>query len=245
MILLIDNYDSFVHNLARYLRRLGCETIVVRNDAIDVAGVRQMNPSAIVLSPGPCAPAQAGCCLEVIRQLHSQFPMLGVCLGHQAIAQAFGGQIIRAAEPVHGRASLMRHDGSGVFAGLDAAFMVGRYHSLVACPQSLPACLRVNATLQDGTIMAVEHVEYPVVGWQFHPESVLTEHGYELLQSFLNRTVLAANTDTSAIASELGRAMPVPPDWFTRAIEYPIGQTGDGQAGDATDGPAISERPRQ
>lgn len=231
MILLIDNYDSFVHNLARYLRRLGCETVVVRNDAIDVAGVLRMNPSAIVLSPGPCTPAQAGCCLEVIRQLHTRFPILGVCLGHQAIAEAFGGRIIRALEPVHGRASLMRHDGSGVFQGLDEAFMVGRYHSLVACPQTLPECLRVTAMLQDGTIMAVQHVAYPVVGWQFHPESVLTEHGYELLQSFLNKAVLGSNTVTSAIASELGRVIPVPPDWFTRAIEYPIGESPDSARG--------------
>src|SRR3954469_25800027 len=131
MILLVDNYDSFVHNLARYLQRLGQETLVLRNDAIDVAGVRRLKPEAIVLSPGPCTPSESGCSLDLVRELHAELPLLGVCLGHQAIAQAFGGRIVRAARPVHGQASLVTHDAAGLFANLPSPMRVGRYHSLV------------------------------------------------------------------------------------------------------------------
>lgn len=227
VILLIDNYDSFVHNLARYLRRLGAETRVIRNDVLTAEQIRQSAPQAIVLSPGPCAPAQAGCCLEVVQQLAADIPMLGVCLGHQVIAEAFGGRTIRASEPVHGRASLIEHDSSGTFAGLPTSFWVGRYHSLVASREDLPSCLRVNAWLADGTVMAIEHIEFPIVGWQFHPESVLTEHGYELLRAFLLRAGITIDSRinqseaTREEAGEIRKAIPVQPDWFARAIEFP------------------------
>jgi anthranilate synthase component 2 len=185
MVLLIDNYDSFVHNLARYLRRLGVETVVRRNDAVTVAEIRALAPAAIVLSPGPCTPSEAGVVLEVVRQLAGVMPMLGVCLGHQAIAQAFGGQIVRAAEPMHGRTSEVFHDGSGLFAGLPSPLVACRYHSLVAEENTLPRELRVTARTLDGTIMALEHREWPVCGVQFHPEAILTQGGYRLLANFL------------------------------------------------------------
>lgn len=185
MILLIDNYDSFVHNLARYFELLGQSTVVVRNDAIDVEGVRKMDPSAIVLSPGPCRPEDAGCSVALVRELHEQIPLLGVCLGHQAIAAALGGQIVRAGEPMHGRTSLVTHDGRGVFAGLSSPLTVCRYHALVVEPRGLPACLEVSAHTAGETIMAVRHRQLPLVGLQFHPESILTDDGYALLAGFL------------------------------------------------------------
>jgi anthranilate synthase/aminodeoxychorismate synthase-like glutamine amidotransferase len=185
MILLIDNYDSFVHNLARYFQRLGQQVEVVRNTTIDVAGVRERQPAAVVFSPGPCTPNEAGNSLEIVRQLHGELPMLGVCLGHQTIVQAFGGVIVQAAEPMHGRSSAVLHDGRGIFAGLPSPLIAGRYHSLMADAASLPACLRVAARTTDGTIMAVEHQSLPIVGVQFHPESILTEHGFALLAGFL------------------------------------------------------------
>ena len=190
MILLIDNYDSFVFNLARYFQRLGQTVKVVRNDALDAAGVAALNPAAIVLSPGPCTPAEAGCSLEVVRQLYRHYPILGVCLGHQTIAAALGATIVRAPVAMHGRASNIEHDGVGIFAGLTSPLRVGRYHSLVIAPESLPAELRATARTADGTIMAIEHRELPVVGVQFHPESILTEQGYELLAAFLHRAGL-------------------------------------------------------
>lgn len=185
MILLIDNYDSFVYNLARYLERLGQETRVVRNTAIDAAGVRELRPEAIVLSPGPCTPREAGCSLEVVRQCSDQTPILGVCLGHQAIAEAMGGRIVRASEPVHGRTSLVRHDGRGVFRGLANPIVGCRYHSLVVDETALPDCLEVSARTEDGAVMGLRHRESPVVGLQFHPESILTDTGYRLLAGFL------------------------------------------------------------
>jgi anthranilate synthase component II len=185
MILLIDNFDSFVFNLARYFERLGHSTRVVRNDAIDSAKVRALSPDAIVLSPGPCTPQQTGNSIELVRTLHREIPILGVCLGHQTIAEVFGGKTIRASEPVHGRASLINHDGSGIFAGAPSPLSVGRYHSLVVEESSLPAELVVTARTGDGTIMAIAHREFPTIGLQFHPESILTEHGYELLANFL------------------------------------------------------------
>ena len=220
MILLIDNYDSFVHNLARYLRRLGQETQVVRNDEITPAQIVEIRPDAIVLSPGPCTPQQAGCCLEVVRELHGSVPILGVCLGHQVISEAFGGNIVRGREPVHGRASLMHNDGTGAFQGLPESFLVGRYHSLVACPRTLPDCFRVTARLDDGTIMAIEHEEFSVVGWQFHPESILTQNGYRLLGAFLEQAGLGVNSREPPTL-ELRSAIPAQPDWFRRAIEFP------------------------
>ena len=185
MILLIDNYDSFVHNLARYLERLGQSTHVVRNDAVDVAGIERLRPAAIVLSPGPCTPAEAGCSLDVVRRFAGEIPILGVCLGHQAIGAALGGNVVRASAPMHGQASPMRHSGQGLFAGLPNPLHVGRYHSLVVEEATLPADLVVTARTDDGAVMAIQHRRWPVVGLQFHPESILTEHGHDLLAAYL------------------------------------------------------------
>ncbi|QDU75570.1 Aminodeoxychorismate/anthranilate synthase component 2 [Bremerella volcania] len=197
MILVIDNYDSFVHNLARYFRQLGQEVRVCRNDAITIDQIKQMQPAAIVLSPGPCTPTESGVCLDVVGQLHLAVPILGVCLGHQAIVEALGGRVVRSNRPMHGQASRITHDGGGVFRGLPSPMQVGRYHSLIAERESLPACLRIDAQTDDGTIMAVSHEALPVVGVQFHPESVLTEHGYALLANFLQMAGLpsTANVD--------------------------------------------------
>ncbi len=185
MILLVDNFDSFVHNLARYFIRLGQPTEVMRNTAVDSAEIRRMKPDAIVLSPGPCAPRQAGCSLEVVRCLHHELPILGVCLGHQVIAEAFGGRVVPAERPVHGQGTLIHHDGRGVFQGLSEPFVAGRYHSLVVEEASLPECLEVSARTPDGVIMALRHRTLPIIGLQFHPESILTQHGYALLANFL------------------------------------------------------------
>jgi anthranilate synthase/aminodeoxychorismate synthase-like glutamine amidotransferase len=185
MILLIDNYDSFVYNLARYFARLGQSTHVVRNDAIDVPRTRKLAPQAIVVSPGPCTPSQAGCSLDVVRQFSGEVPILGVCLGHQVIGAAFGGQVVRAPVPVHGQSSLITHDGRGVFEGLRSPLRVGRYHSLAVAEAGLPAELEVTARASDGVIMALAHRLHPTIGVQFHPESILTEGGYELLANFL------------------------------------------------------------
>jgi anthranilate synthase/aminodeoxychorismate synthase-like glutamine amidotransferase len=185
MILLIDNYDSFVHNLARYLRRLGQETVVVRNDLITPAEALRARPAAIVLSPGPCTPSEAGCSLELVRTLAGNTPILGVCLGHQTIAAALGGRVIRASQPMHGRTSLIRHDSRGIFAGLPNPLTVGRYHSLIVEEATLPEDLTVTARTEDGAIMALAHRSRPVFGVQFHPESVLTEGGYTMLSNFL------------------------------------------------------------
>jgi anthranilate synthase/aminodeoxychorismate synthase-like glutamine amidotransferase len=185
VILLIDNYDSFVFNLARYVERLGQRTMVVRNDAIDAAGVRKLDPAAVILSPGPCTPTEAGCCLEVVKDLHHEFPILGVCLGHQAIGQSFGASIVRAAEPVHGQSSLVQHSAAGLFEGLPNPTTACRYHSLIIDRKSMPAELTITAALDDGTVMAIEHRDFPVFGVQFHPESVLTSDGYLLLANFL------------------------------------------------------------
>jgi anthranilate synthase/aminodeoxychorismate synthase-like glutamine amidotransferase len=201
MLLLIDNYDSFAHNLARYFERLGVATHVVRNDAIDVAGVRSLRPTAIVLSPGPCTPREAGVSLEVVRALHAEVPMLGVCLGHQVIAEALGGEIVRARVPVHGRTSAVVHKGTGLFAGLPSPLVVGRYHSLVVEPASLPAELRATAWTDDGVLMAFEHLRRPIFGVQFHPESILTECGYELLANFLRLAGVPVSHDPSQLAA--------------------------------------------
>ena len=191
MILLIDNYDSFVHNLARYFNQLGQQTLVMRNDAVTLEMVNELSPDAVVLSPGPCTPDQAGISLELVRQLSGQLPMLGICLGHQVIAQALGGSIIRASQPVHGRSSPVEHDGEGVFHDLPNPLTVCRYHSLVIDRQSIPASLQVSCWLDDDTVMGIRHRELPLVGVQFHPESVLTEEGYRLLAQFLELAGLA------------------------------------------------------
>jgi anthranilate synthase/aminodeoxychorismate synthase-like glutamine amidotransferase len=185
MILLIDNYDSFVHNLARYFERLGQETLVVRNDAIDAAGAKRLNPKAIVISPGPCTPNEAGSSLEIVSRLGADMPILGVCLGHQAIAAALGGRVIRSPEPMHGRTSLVWHDSRGVFTGAPQPLRACRYHSLIVEEASLPPLLEVTAKTDDNIVMGLRHKEWPVVGLQFHPEAVLTDAGYLLLANFL------------------------------------------------------------
>jgi anthranilate synthase/aminodeoxychorismate synthase-like glutamine amidotransferase len=185
MVLVIDNYDSFVHNLARYLRELGCETEIVRNDAITVDEVLRRAPSHVVLSPGPCTPNEAGVSLDLIRRLGGRIPILGVCLGHQAIGQAYGGRVVRALKPMHGRTSLVRHVGEGVFAGLPNPLRATRYHSLIVAGDDLPPELVATAYSEEGEIMGLKHRTHPVVGVQFHPEAVLTEHGHRLLRNFL------------------------------------------------------------
>lgn len=185
MILLLDNYDSFVHNLARYLRRLGCETKVVRSDEVDAETCLRWEPSGIVLSPGPKGPQDTGCCIEVVRQATLKLPILGVCLGHQTIAAAYGGTVGQCG-PMHGMSSQLTHVGQGIFRGLPSPMRVGRYHSLAVLSEDFPSCLRVTASAEDGTIMGIEHREYPVFGVQFHPESVLTEQGTSLLRNFVS-----------------------------------------------------------
>lgn len=189
MLLVIDNYDSFTYNLVQYLGELGAEIVVRRNDAVTVDEVGAMAPSGIVLSPGPCAPAQAGVTVDVIRAWGSRIPILGVCLGHQAIGEAYGGKVVRALRAVHGKTSRIDHDGTGLFAGLPSPLEVGRYHSLVVERESLPAALEVVATATDDPreIHALRHVSHPVWGVQFHPESVLTPNGKQLLRNFLGR----------------------------------------------------------
>jgi anthranilate synthase/aminodeoxychorismate synthase-like glutamine amidotransferase len=208
MILLIDNYDSFVHNLARYFQRLGQETLVVRNTEVDAAGVRELQPRAIILSPGPCTPTEAGSSLQVVRELAGQIPILGVCLGHQTIGAAFGASIVRAPEPVHGRAGVIRHNDEGVFAGLPNPLTVGRYHSLVVDPGTLPPELEVTASTEEGVIMALAHRRWPVVGVQFHPESILTQGGYDLLANFLKLAGLESASSLPTIGNELQTPQP-------------------------------------
>jgi anthranilate synthase/aminodeoxychorismate synthase-like glutamine amidotransferase len=186
LILLIDNYDSFVYNLARYVQELGEEPVVRRHDAIGVNEIFTLAPSHIIISPGPCSPSEAGISTDVVRRIGRHIPILGVCLGHQCIGAAYGGEIVRAGVPMHGKTSMIHHSGIGLFTGVPTPFTATRYHSLVIAPASIPACLQVTATSEDGEIMAVQHVEHPVYGVQFHPESVLTEHGYRLLDHFLH-----------------------------------------------------------
>ncbi|HXY37311.1 MAG TPA: aminodeoxychorismate/anthranilate synthase component II [Planctomycetaceae bacterium] len=185
MILLVDNYDSFVYNLSRYLRELGCETRVVRNDVPSLDGVAKLAPRAIVISPGPCTPSQAGISVELVRAFSDRIPILGVCLGHQAIGEALGGKVVRSPVPVHGMRHRVHHDGTGLFAGLPAPLWAGRYHSLCVLEESLPDQLRVTARSDDGVVMALAHASRPLFGVQFHPESVLTEGGHRLLSNFL------------------------------------------------------------
>ncbi|WP_456718314.1 MULTISPECIES: anthranilate synthase component II [unclassified Bradyrhizobium] len=191
MIVIIDNYDSFVFNIARYLRKLGAETEVVRNDAISVADLVGLQPSAIVISPGPCTPTEAGISNAVVRELSGRVPILGICLGHQCIGSVFGGRVVRAHRPVHGQASPISHDGRGLFNELPSPFCVGRYHSLaVELDESIASDLTVTARSDEGEIMGLSHRDHPTHGVQFHPESVLTKQGPVLFRNFLR---LAAN----------------------------------------------------
>jgi len=183
-VLVIDNYDSFTYNLVQYLGELGAEVLVRRNDEVTPEEVAELRPDRIVVSPGPCTPNEAGISVELIEKTGGSTPLLGVCLGHQSIGQAFGARIVRG-EPVHGKTAKILHDGAGVYAGLDQGFEATRYHSLVIEPASLPDCLVVTSRTPDGTIMGVRHREFPVEGVQFHPESVLTRQGRDLLKNFL------------------------------------------------------------
>lgn len=192
MLLMLDNYDSFTYNLVQYLQTLGAEVTVVRNDALSVDEIAALAPERIVISPGPCTPNEAGVSLELIRRLGPTTPILGVCLGHQSIGQVYGGDVIRATNIMHGKTSPIRHEGKGVFAGLPDRYQATRYHSLVVDKTTLPACLEMTAWTEneDGSIeeiMGLRHREYPVEGVQFHPESILTEHGHALLKNFLQR----------------------------------------------------------
>jgi anthranilate synthase component II len=187
MLLLIDNYDSFTYNLVHYLGELGADVMVRRNDALDIQAVMALRPGAIVLSPGPCDPAQAGICLPLtLAAAEARIPLLGVCLGHQTIGEAFGGKVVRCDEIVHGKMGTIHHTGKGVFAGLPSPFQATRYHSLIVEAATLPACLDVTATLADGTIMGLRHRDLPIEGVQFHPESIASEHGHQLLRNFLD-----------------------------------------------------------
>ncbi len=193
MILMIDNYDSFTYNLVQYLGELGAKVTTRRNDAITIEQIRELNPDGIVISPGPCTPDDAGISLEVIEKLGGEFPIFGVCLGHQCIGQVFGGQVVRADKVMHGKTSMMFHQGKGVFAGLPQPFEATRYHSLVLKKDSVPDCLEVTAWTEHENgeieeIMGVKHKSLPIEGVQFHPESILTRCGHDLLQNFINTT---------------------------------------------------------
>jgi len=186
MLLLIDNYDSFTYNLVHYLGELGAVPEVVRNDKLSVDDALAMKPKAIVLSPGPCTPNEAGICLDLIRRAGSTVPILGVCLGHQAVGQAYGGKIVRAPVPMHGKLSKVRSTTKGVFAGIPSEIEVTRYHSLIVERETLPNCLEITAETDGGVIMGLQHRTYPVHGVQFHPESIASEHGHDLLSNFLD-----------------------------------------------------------
>jgi anthranilate synthase component 2 len=199
MLVLIDNYDSFTYNLYQYLCELGADVRVIRNDAATVAEVAAMEPERVILSPGPCTPNEAGVCVPLIRALAGRVPILGVCLGHQAIGAAFGGAIVRAPSLMHGKTSAIHHSGQGVFAGLPSPFTAIRYHSLVIDRATLPDVLDVTAETEDGLIMGVRHREIPALeGVQFHPESILTEHGHHLLRNFLDTPMPVGTTSIGA-----------------------------------------------
>jgi anthranilate synthase component 2 len=185
-VLVIDNYDSFTYNLVHYLGELGAKLTVRRNDKITLDEIRAMKPEAIVLSPGPCTPNEAGVCLDVITELGAETPILGVCLGHQAIGQAYGGDVVRAPRLMHGKLSEVRHQGQSVFRGINEPFMATRYHSLTIKPETMPESLTVTANADDDVVMGVMHREHPVHGVQFHPESIASEHGKDILRNFLN-----------------------------------------------------------
>ena len=195
MIALIDNYDSFTYNLVQYLAELGAELRVFRNDALDVAGIRALKPEAIVISPGPCTPAEAGVSVETVRELGGEIPILGVCLGHQSIGAAYGGDVVRADRIMHGKVSAIRHTGNVLFKGIESPFRATRYHSLIVKRETCPAELEIIAETAEGEIMALAHREHPVWGVQFHPESILTSYGKRLLGNFLEAAAARRRSD--------------------------------------------------
>ncbi|GGG24884.1 aminodeoxychorismate/anthranilate synthase component II [Paenibacillus abyssi] len=192
MILVIDNYDSFTYNLVQYLGELGEEVVVKRNDEIDLEGIRQLGPDHILISPGPCTPNEAGISLALIEAFKGKIPIFGVCLGHQSIGQAFGGDVVRAEKLMHGKTSEIHHDGRTIFEGIPSPYTATRYHSLIVKRETLPDCLEISAETAEGEIMGLRHKEYPIEGVQFHPESIITEHGLTLLRNFLQLRAGAA-----------------------------------------------------
>ncbi len=188
MFVLIDNYDSFTFNLCHYLGELGATVQVHRNDAVSVDDIVALSPAGIVISPGPCDPDKAGICLDLIQRAQNRMPILGVCLGHQSIGQAFGAKVVRAPKPMHGKVSVIEHDGSGVFRDIESPFTATRYHSLTLAPESIPDCLSVTAHSDDGVIQGIAHRDLPIFGVQFHPESIASEHGHALLKNFIALT---------------------------------------------------------
>ncbi len=189
MILLIDNYDSFTYNLYQYIGIFDPDIKVVRNDKITIEEIKEQNPERIVLSPGPKSPKEAGICMEVVKTFYKEKPILGICLGHQCIAEAFGATVTYAKEILHGKQSLIQHEGKGIFSGIDTPVKIARYHSLAVTPESLPSCLSIIAQTDDGQVMAIRHNEYPVTGLQFHPESIFTEHGKRIIENFVNNRI--------------------------------------------------------
>lgn len=192
MILVIDNYDSFTYNLVQYLGELGEDIVVRRNDEVDLPGIEALGPQHILISPGPCTPNEAGISLQLIEHFKGKIPILGVCLGHQSIGQAFGGEVVRADKLMHGKTSEIYHDGKTIFTGIPSPFTATRYHSLIVRRETLPDCLEISAETSDGEIMGLRHKEYNIEGVQFHPESIITDHGLQLLRNFIaNRTATA------------------------------------------------------
>ena len=187
MLLMIDNYDSFTYNLVQYLGELGAAVCVHRNDRVTIEQIRDIRPSHIVISPGPCTPNEAGLSVDVVRQFGDAIPILGVCLGHQSVAQAFGGDIVHAQVLMHGKTSMIHHKGGGIFDSLQSPFQATRYHSLVVNPTTLPECFTITAWTDDGEIMGIQHLEHQIYGVQFHPESISTQYGHELLENFLTQ----------------------------------------------------------
>ena len=202
MFLLIDNYDSFTYNLVHYIGEEGAEVVVKRNDKLSADEALALQPQGIVLSPGPCDPDRAGICLELIAKAAGKVPMLGVCLGHQAIGQAFGGQVLRAPAPMHGKVSAIRHSGTGLFEGLPSPFNATRYHSLIVASESLPACLEITAQTDDGLIMALRHRSHAIFGVQFHPESIASQYGHDILRNFLRLAGHEGGIDKTARATD-------------------------------------------
>lgn len=186
MILLIDNYDSFTYNLYQYIGIFNPDIKVVRNDKITIEEIKQLSPERIVLSPGPKSPKEAGICMDVVKEFYDKVPILGICLGHQCIGAAFGAVVTYAKNILHGKQSLIQHDADGIFTGIDSPIKIARYHSLAIEPETMPNCLKILAKTEDGEIMAVRHTNYPVVGLQFHPESIFTDHGKKLIENFVN-----------------------------------------------------------